>query len=396
MFLDGAQFVIQTDHQALSWLKRLPNPSGRLARWALTLQRYDYVIEYKKGSTNTVADALSRAPLSIEPQVEPETVCAVATTAVTMQSRWGTLVSKQELLAAQHGDGLCCKVSEKLAARDPTDTGSDEETDCYLLGEGGLLFRYFPQVDDGSVESPFRVVIPRKLRKLFIKYYHDSALAGHSSGQKTYEKLCRTVTWPGLKQDVLRYAPAADPDIPHQSSAKQSQTPPIWIAANEPRADDATRMPGLRPQLLIGQGRSIPAPTHEPAGPVESCGHSTTSPRGPYYRGKPPWGRDVPEPFRGLTLEDRHPNEPGASYTEEERRLLCALCGVPEIHRSTHRASPLHAERAAAERARQHVPNDEEAVTQALLVLRSLRPDLLARPQAIREDDILDIEINDV
>ncbi|KAH7932321.1 hypothetical protein HPB52_024735 [Rhipicephalus sanguineus] len=107
-------------------------------------------------------------------------------------------------------------------------------------------------------------------------------------------------------------------------------------------------------------------------------------------------GRDVPEPFRGLTLEDRHPNEPGASYTEEERRLLCALCGVPEIHRSTHRASPLHAERAAAERARQHVPNDEEAVTQALLVLRSLRPDLLARPQAIREDDILDIEINDV
>ncbi|KAH7962179.1 hypothetical protein HPB52_014728 [Rhipicephalus sanguineus] len=180
----------------------------------------------------------------------------------------------------------------------------------------------------------------------------------------------------------------------------------LWIAANEHRADDATRMPGLRPQLLIGQGRSIPAPTHEPAGPVESCGHSTTSPHGPYYRGKPPWdqpevprslqGRDVPEPFRGLTLEDRHPNEPGASYTEEERRLLCALCGVPEIHRSTHRASPLHAERAAAERARQHVPNDEEAVTQALLVLRSLRPDLLARPQAIREDDILDIEINDV
>ncbi|KAH7971679.1 hypothetical protein HPB52_002170 [Rhipicephalus sanguineus] len=106
-------------------------------------------------------------------------------------------------------------------------------------------------------------------------------------------------------------------------------------------------------------------------------------------------GRDVPEPFRGLTLDmDRHPNEPGASYTEEERRLLCALCGVPEVHRSTHRASPLHAERAAAERARQHVPNDEEA--QALLVLRSLRPDLLARPQAIWEDVILDIDINGV
>ncbi|KAH7932386.1 hypothetical protein HPB52_024668 [Rhipicephalus sanguineus] len=148
-------------------------------------------------------------------------------------------------------------------------------------------------------------------------------------------------------------------------------------------ADDATRMPGLRPQLLIGQGRRVPAPIHEPAGPVESCGHSTTSPRGPYYGGKPLWvwypgcprrtsQRDVPEPFRGLTLEDRHPREPDASYTEEERRLV------------------------RAEWARQHVPNDEEAVTQALLVLRNLRPDLLARQQAIREDVILDIDINDV
>ncbi|KAH7984656.1 hypothetical protein HPB52_023485 [Rhipicephalus sanguineus] len=107
-------------------------------------------------------------------------------------------------------------------------------------------------------------------------------------------------------------------------------------------------------------------------------------------------GRDVPEPFRGLNVEDHHPREPGASYTEEERRLLCALCGVPEIHRRTHLPSPLHAERAAAERARHHVPTDEETVTQALLVLRNLRPDLLVCHQAIKEDVILDIDINDV
>lgn len=31
-FLDGARFVIQTDHQARSWLQRLKNPAGRLAR----------------------------------------------------------------------------------------------------------------------------------------------------------------------------------------------------------------------------------------------------------------------------------------------------------------------------------------------------------------------------
>ncbi|KAG0419790.1 hypothetical protein HPB47_003878 [Ixodes persulcatus] len=42
-----------------------------------------------------------------------------------------------------------------------------------------------------------------------------------------------------------------------------------------------------------------------------------------------------PEPFRGNTLEDRHPQEPVAVYNEAERRLLCPVCGVPEIHRLT-------------------------------------------------------------
>lgn len=69
------------------------------------------------------------------------------------------------------------------------------------------MYRYFIQVNDTNAESPFRVIIPRKLRKSFIVYYHDSALSGDSSGQKSYDKLRRiVVTWPGMKQDVLRYA----------------------------------------------------------------------------------------------------------------------------------------------------------------------------------------------
>ncbi|KAM7308007.1 uncharacterized protein ISCGN_011642 [Ixodes scapularis] len=62
LYLDGTTFVIQTDHAALTWIHRLREPAGRLARWALTLQRYSYTVEYRKGSSNKVADALSRAP----------------------------------------------------------------------------------------------------------------------------------------------------------------------------------------------------------------------------------------------------------------------------------------------------------------------------------------------
>ncbi|KAL1426726.1 hypothetical protein MTO96_018041 [Rhipicephalus appendiculatus] len=83
-------------------------------------------------------------------------------------------------------------------------------------------------------------------------------------------------------------------------------------------------------------------------------------------------------PSGGSHWKTRHRTEPCAVYTQEERRLLCALYGVPEIHRSTHLASSLHAEHTAAERARRHPPTNAEAVTNAVLVLQNLRPDLLA------------------
>ena len=38
----------------------MKNPTGRLARWALELQQYNYTILYRKGSQNVVPDLFSR------------------------------------------------------------------------------------------------------------------------------------------------------------------------------------------------------------------------------------------------------------------------------------------------------------------------------------------------
>lgn len=201
LYLDGNSFTIQTDQMALTWLQRLQNPAGRLARWVLALQRYDFTIQHRKSSQNQVADALSRAPLPSSSDAEVPALVA----AVDADARWGTLVSRADLLAAQRADGLCRKIIEHLGAQGAPPTSYSGEFDSYVLAEDGLLLRYIPQ-DDDEANSPFRAVVPRKFRRAFLRYFHDSALAGHSSGSKTYEKLCRTVTWPGMRQDVLRYA----------------------------------------------------------------------------------------------------------------------------------------------------------------------------------------------
>lgn len=60
-YIEGTAFTVITDHASLLWLSNLKDPTGRLARWALRLQAYDFTLVHRKGKNNIVPDALSRA-----------------------------------------------------------------------------------------------------------------------------------------------------------------------------------------------------------------------------------------------------------------------------------------------------------------------------------------------
>lgn len=63
-YLYGKQFKIMTDHKPLVYLFSINNPSSRLLKFRLTMEEYDYKIEYVKGVDNVAADALSRIVLT--------------------------------------------------------------------------------------------------------------------------------------------------------------------------------------------------------------------------------------------------------------------------------------------------------------------------------------------
>lgn len=61
-YVEGLHVTIVLDYSSLKWLMSRPNLTGRLARWSLRLQDFDFNIVHKPGVSNKVPDAQSRNP----------------------------------------------------------------------------------------------------------------------------------------------------------------------------------------------------------------------------------------------------------------------------------------------------------------------------------------------
>ena len=66
-YLLGASFKMFTDHSALKYLVNKPVLRGRICRWLLLFQKYDFEIIVKPGRLNAGPDHLSRLDSREEP-----------------------------------------------------------------------------------------------------------------------------------------------------------------------------------------------------------------------------------------------------------------------------------------------------------------------------------------
>ncbi|CAG8646030.1 3855_t:CDS:1, partial [Ambispora leptoticha] len=70
-YVAGTMFDVWVDHQALEWLFNKALLKGRLMRWVIALQTFDFKVHYKPGKKHGHADGLSRYPEPVAPGNRP-------------------------------------------------------------------------------------------------------------------------------------------------------------------------------------------------------------------------------------------------------------------------------------------------------------------------------------
>jgi translation initiation factor IF-1 len=162
-YLWPREFILRTDHESLKHFKSQDKLDRRHGRWMEFIETFPYVIQYKKGKDNVVADALSRRYTLI----------------TTLDSRVLGFVYIKELYDGDHDFGDIFRTCQEKGA-----------SDKFYIFEG-FLFR------------KDQVCIPRcSLRLLLVNEAHSGGLMGHFGRDKTYDTLRTHFYWPHMIRDI--------------------------------------------------------------------------------------------------------------------------------------------------------------------------------------------------
>lgn len=58
-YLLGRKFKLETDHKPLQWLERMKDANGRITRWYVTTQPFQFTVQHVSGKYNVTDDYLS-------------------------------------------------------------------------------------------------------------------------------------------------------------------------------------------------------------------------------------------------------------------------------------------------------------------------------------------------
>ena len=193
-YLYGRKFTIMIDHHSLKWLMNIKEPTGRLARWALTIQQYDFDIEHRAGTANGNADALSRYPFSSGQG--PTNVNAFTGQGFQANKLYHLQRADPEInqMVDYFEKGILpenSKSARKILLRE----------DQFFLHSDGLLYHLWKPTTKIDNDWRTQLVIPKSLRPSLLFQMHDEVTAGHLGLSKTYDKLRQNYFWENMYAD---------------------------------------------------------------------------------------------------------------------------------------------------------------------------------------------------
>ena len=183
-FLEHKEFVVHTDSEALSWLRKRPHQLGRIGRWVMRLSPFKFSLVHVRGTLNAAADALSRMFGSAE---VGEVIEEGSRVAVLTQFP----ASFQSLRSHQDADEECQALLGQVRQGDAS---------VRQLQEKGGLLVYRPRHARKE-----RVFVTKDLRHMIMAYFHDSELGVHLGVTKTWNKIKREFYWPDMYKIVKDY-----------------------------------------------------------------------------------------------------------------------------------------------------------------------------------------------
>ena len=156
------EFIIHSDHESLKFLKTQGKLNKRHAKWLEFIETFPYVIKYKHGKENVVADALSR--------------------------RYVLLTSLQTKL-------LGFELLKDLYANDSDFSQVWNACDKCAFGD---FYRH-----EGFLFKKDKLCVPIcSIRELLVRESHGGGLMGHFGVLKTLDILHEHFYWPNMKHDV--------------------------------------------------------------------------------------------------------------------------------------------------------------------------------------------------
>ena len=231
-YLLGRQFQIVTDNSALTWLHSV-EPKGRIARWIMKLQEFDFTISHRRGGDNQNADALSR--LNHQPETlraassNPALACVV------------NLLPEISLFESQHADTHISKVIELKEQGFPRPPAfvwrSNNQLFAYwncwneLFVENGLLMRSSKQKRQFPQNA---VVIPQGLINTVLHNLHSSPSGGHLGVTRTISRARERFFWPQMQESIKAFIRNCPECSQTKDNPKLAKAPLRQIEVSEP------------------------------------------------------------------------------------------------------------------------------------------------------------------